>query len=89
MHKQWRLIVRCALAGLAVAILVFAYLSFNGEFNSTLYSACAILCPPSLLCIPFSDAMKSKAGMVAVWLIIGLANTGLYAAIGAAIGSVT
>ena len=52
MSKQSKLIVACAAVGLIVAVVVFMYVNFLGEFNGTLYAAFAILCPPSILCFP-------------------------------------
>ena len=87
MSKQWRLIVVCAAIGLAVTAVIFLYVDLDllGESDAGLYTAFAILCPPSLLCFPFSEVMKNKAGFYAIWLLIGLANAGLYAIVGAAI----
>jgi hypothetical protein len=85
MSKQWRLIVRCAILGFLVSALIVLYLDVSGEFDASLYTAFAILCPPSLLCIPFSEIMKHRSSFYAAWLMIGLANAGLYAVIGAAI----
>jgi hypothetical protein len=85
MSKQWRLIAVCAMLGLAVAAMIFLYINLSGEFYADLYTGFAIICPPSLLCFPFSEVMKHKAGFYAIWLLIGLANAGLYAIIGAAI----
>ncbi len=83
--KGWQLITGFAVFGLVVAALIFLYLILVGEFDASLYTAFAILCPPSLLCIPFSDAMKDKAGLYAIWSLIGLINSGLYAVLGAAV----
>ncbi len=85
MSKPSRLILGFAAAGLAVTALIFSWLKFIGEFDGTLYTAFAIVCPLALLCIPFSEIMKDKIGFYTIWLLIGLANTGLYAIVGAAI----
>lgn len=71
--------------GLLVTALIVLYIDLSGEFDVHLYTAFAILCPPSLLCFPFSEAMKDKGGFYAIWSLIGLANAGLYAVIGAAV----
>jgi len=81
--RDWRLITSFAVFGLVVAVLIFLYLYRVGEFDATLYSAFAILCPPSLLCIPFSEAMKDKRIFYATWSLIWITNSGLYAVIGA------
>ena len=60
-------------------------ITVSGELDATLYAAFAILCPPSLLCIPFSEAMKDKGSFCAIWSLIGITNSGLYAVIGAAV----
>jgi hypothetical protein len=83
--KDWRLITRFAVFGLVVAALIFLYQNLSGEFDASLYTGFAILCPPSLLCIPFSDAIKDKVGLYAIWSLIGLINSGLYAIVGAAV----
>jgi len=85
MSKQWRLIVGCAGLGLAVTAFIFSYVNFWGEFDTTLYNAFVILCPPALVCIPLSEAMKHEGDLYAIWALIGLTNSGLYAIIGAAV----
>ena len=85
MDKDWRLIGSFAVFGLVVTALIFLYLYRVGEFDATLYTAFAILCPPSLLCISFSEAMKVKGSFYAIWSLIGITNSGLYAVIGAAV----
>ena len=85
MDKEWRLITSLAVFGLVVAALILLYLNLVGEFDATLYTAFAILCPPSLLCIPFSEAMKDKGSFYVIWSLIGITNSGLYAVIGAAV----
>jgi hypothetical protein len=85
MDKDWKLITSLAVIGFVVAALIFLYLNLSGEFDATLYTAFAILCPPSLLCIPFNEAMKDKGTFYAIWSMIGIVNSGLYAVIGAAV----
>jgi len=84
MDTDSKLIWRFAVIGLVVSTLVFAYIQLFGFFDATLYTLFAAVCPPSLLCIPFSDVMKEKGSSYAIWVLIGLTNTGLYAVIGAA-----
>jgi hypothetical protein len=71
--------------GLAITALIVAYIDFSGVFDVPLYNAFVVLCPPSLLCIPYSEVMKDKSGFYFVWSFIGLVNSGLYAVIGAAV----
>jgi hypothetical protein len=85
MSKQWRLILVCAALGLGVTTLIVLYIDLSGEFDTGLYTTFAILCPPSLLCFPFSEVMKGRTGFYAIWSLIGLANSALYAIIGAAV----
>ena len=85
MDKDRKLVTSFAVVGFVVAALILLYLNLSGQFNASLYTAFAILCPPSLLCIPFSEAMKDKGGFYAVWSLIGITNSGLYAVIGAAV----
>src|ERR1700738_2879095 len=85
MSKSSRLILGSAALGLAVAALILLWLKFVGEFDATLYTAFAVVCPPALLCIPFSEMMKERVGFYAIWLMIGLTNSGIYAVIGAAV----
>jgi hypothetical protein len=75
MSKQSKLIVACAAVGLIVAVVVFMYVNFLGEFNGTLYTAFAILCPPSILCIPLREVMKEKIAFWALWSLISAANS--------------
>jgi hypothetical protein len=70
--------------GLLISVLIFLYLKFVGEFDSTLYTAFAILCPPALICFPVSDAMTEKSVFYGIWFLSGAANSGLYGVIGAA-----
>jgi len=82
MSRQSRLISWCAGLGLAISVLIFLYMYFVGQFDATLYTGFAVICPPSLLCIPFSEALKTKSGLAVVWLFIGITNSGIYAVIG-------
>jgi hypothetical protein len=85
--KDWRLISGSALCGLLVAALILVYVKVSGEFDATLYTAFVIFCPPSLLCAfsPFSEAIKDKGSFYAIWSLIGITNSVLYAVIGAAV----
>jgi hypothetical protein len=83
-ERESRLIAHFASVGLLTSVLVFLYLKFVGEFDSTIYTAFAILCPPALVCIPLSEAMKEHYVFYGTWFLIWAANAGLYAVIGAA-----
>ena len=85
MNKQRKLIAGCAALGFLIAAFFFVFVGLLGIVDGTFYTAMVILCPPSLLSIPLSEAMKDKSGFYAICLLIGLLNSGLYAAIGAAI----
>ena len=75
MSKQSKLIVACAAVGLIVAVVVFMYVNFLGEFDGTLYTAFAILSPPSILGIPLREVMKEKIAIWALWSLISAANS--------------
>jgi len=47
--------------------------------------AFVILCPPSLLSIPFLDAEVGTSGFYFLWTFIGILNAALYAAVRALI----
>jgi len=85
MSKQWKLIGVCAAVGLLVAAFFFIFVGILGIVDGTLYTAMLVLCPSSLLSIPFSEAMRDKSGFYVICLLIGFLNSGLYALIGAAI----
>jgi uncharacterized membrane protein YGL010W len=85
MSKQWKLIVACAALGLLIAAFFFIFVGVLGIVDGTFYTAMVVLCPPSLLSIPLSEVMKDKSGFYFICLLIGFLNSGLYAAIGAAI----
>ena len=82
MKRESKLIARFAVIGLLVSVLVFLSLKFFGEFDSTLYQAFAILCPPALICIPLSEVMKEHRVFYGIWFLIAGANSGLYGVIG-------
>jgi hypothetical protein len=84
MNTNSRLIAIFAAMGFLISVLVFAYVEFVGVFEGTLYTGFVVLCPPSLLRIMLNEVMNDKFGFYAIWLLIGLLNSGLYAVIGAA-----
>ena len=63
MTKQWKLIAACAALGLLIAAFFFVFVGILGIVDGTLYTAMSVLCPPSVLSIPFSEAMKDKGGL--------------------------
>ena len=85
MSKQWKLIAACAALGLLIAAFFVILVGILGSDDGTVYTAILVLCPPSLLAIPFSEAMREKSGFYVICLLIGFLNCGLYALIGAAI----
>lgn len=85
MDRDWRLITGFAVLGFVLAAFIFLYINFVGEFDGDLYTGFAVLCPPALLCFPFSEVMKDKNGLYAIWSLIGFLNSGLYAAVAAAV----
>lgn len=86
MSKQWKLIAACAALGFLVAGFFFIFVGVLGIVDGTFYTAMLVLCPPSLLAIPFSEAMRDKSGFYVSCLLVGFLNSGLYALVGAAIG---
>ena len=84
MNKQWKLISGCAPLGLLITGFLFVFVGVLGTVDGTLYTAMVILCPASMLSIPFSEAMKDKNGFYVICLSTGLLNSGLYAVVEAA-----
>ena len=85
MNKQWKLIGGCAALGMLIAAFFFIFVGILGIVDGTFYTAMLVLCPPSLLSIPFSEVMRNRSGFYAICLLIGFLNSALYAVIGAAI----
>ena len=89
--RERRLIVGLSLLGLAITASIYGATLFL-PFSETPSRAelfvggvSIVLCPPSLLTIPLFDADPHTTGGAALWLVIGLLNSALYAAIGALI----
>ena len=78
MDKDWKLITGFAIFGLAVTAPI-AYMASSAILDFVVF------CPPILLSIPFSEVMKDKSGAYVIWPLIGLLDSGLYAAVGAAV----
>ncbi len=88
MSKDWRIILRFAMLGLATAASIYAYFAFlpgrTMDLDILVGGVSLILCPPSLLLLWCKDCELIKGGLAAAWSVIGLTNTVLYAIIGAA-----
>ena len=74
-----------------MAAVIWAYSELTDSsppkpFNSTLWTAFMILCPPSVLSIPLIDVEPGSSDFATMWLVIGLVNSGLYAVIGKIVG---
>jgi hypothetical protein len=92
MHKRRRLIIGLALFGLAITAAIYASIRFTPDAEPPSRAAIflgvisIILCPPSVLSVPLFDIDAYTAPGAILWLLIGLVNSGLYAAIGAILG---
>jgi hypothetical protein len=86
-NKQWRLITGCSLLGLLITAFFVVCIDLYA-LDLNLVVTFVILCPPSLLSSQFSQITRDSVGFYAIWLLIGIANAGLYAIIGAAIAGV-
>jgi hypothetical protein len=84
MDTDSKLIWRFAAVGLSVSTLVFACMPFFDSLDGNFLTVLVVLCPPSLLVLFLSEAIKGKSLVYATWALIGLSNAGLYAVIGAA-----
>src|SRR5258708_1689271 len=85
MTKQRKLIAACGALGLLVAAFFIIFVGILGADDGTFLTGMVVFCPPSLLAIPLSDAMKGKSGFYVICLLFAFLNSGLYAVIGAAI----
>lgn len=91
MPRLLKLIIRLAVLGLVLTIVIVAYLEFTNSTTSPplsnpLAAVFVILCPPSLLSIPFIDAEPGTGGFYFLWSVIALINAALYGGIGATVG---
>jgi hypothetical protein len=88
MSKDWRTIFRFAVLGLVIATVFFGLSEMDpapGSFVAlALGGATLLLCPGSLLFVLAIDIEPKTTGFAIMWLIIGLINFAVYAAIGAA-----
>jgi hypothetical protein len=81
MNKDWRIILRFAMFGLAIAPGVYSYFAFftlrTTNLDLGLGEASVIFCPPSLLFLRCPDCgFRSGIGVV-IWSTFGLINAGL------------
>jgi hypothetical protein len=92
-RKRRRLIIGLALLGLAITAAIYASIPFTPYSEPPSGTTIAlgfvsiILCPPGLLTVPLFDIDAYTPGGAVLWLLIGLINAGLYAVIGALVGS--
>ena len=90
-RKRRRLTIALAAMGFVMAAVIWAYSELTDSsppkpFNSTLWTAFMILCPPSVLSIPLIDVEPGSSDFAIMWSVIGLVNSGLYAVIGMIVG---
>ena len=90
MSRGKRFAIRFAIFGMAITAVFFAYLELTDPYNrsETLEWVLSVLCPPSVLSLFLVDVfLDQHSAMGAIgWFIIGLFNTGLYAAVGRIVG---
>ncbi len=88
MSRGKRFAIRFAIFGMAIATVFFAHLELSDPYNrsETLQWVLFVLCPPSVLSIYLLDVDKHSAMGFIGWFIIGLFNSGLYAAVGMVVG---
>lgn len=88
MSKDWRIILRFATLGLAVAAGIYAYFAFftarSTDLDIVVGEMALVLCPPSILCFWFCGHDTARGPAAAMWFAIGPMNAALYALIGAA-----
>jgi hypothetical protein len=89
MSRGRRFEIWFAIFGMAITAAFFAYLELSDPHNrsETLGWVITVLCPPSVLSL-FVDIFLDQhtANGFFGWFIIGLLNSGLYAAIGKVVG---
>jgi hypothetical protein len=93
MEKPWeqsRYMLVFAVAGLAVAALFVAYqvLTDSSPPNLPVFTIFMLLCPGSLVLLPFMciDCETGTVGFYFLWILAGVANSVLYLAMGAIVG---
>jgi hypothetical protein len=90
MRKDWKIILGFATIGFVITTSIVAYQVLTDSNPPPVLSmpelvAFIILCPPSLLTVPFIDAETGTGGFYFIWFFVGLINAALYAVVGAQI----
>jgi drug/metabolite transporter (DMT)-like permease len=92
MPKRKQLIIGLAALGLAITAISWAYNAYSDYSRPmdakrfALVSTLVVLCPPSLLSIPFWETEPDTPPGIIIWLVIGVMNAALYAGIGTLVG---
>jgi hypothetical protein len=80
---------------MAATVVLATYLVLTSSTTSApkpmgdrLFTTFVVVCPASLLSIPFIDAETGTGAFYILWAGIGLVNAALYAGLGAAAGYV-
>jgi len=90
MRKPWQVILGSALFGFAITAISYVYydsVDYTKPMNGIkfwLATMFLVLCPPSLLSVLCIDCEVGTGAGIFMFSIIGLLNSGLYAALGAA-----
>ena len=91
MSRRRQFIIGLAVFGLAITAFIYASATFIPDSEPPsrteifLGVLSIILCPPSLLSVALFDIDAYTIPGAILWLIIGLINSGLYAAVGVVI----
>ena len=86
-----RFVARFAVLGLVIAFVFWAYNASNDHtkpmnyFHAAVTVGFVVLCPPSILSIPFWEPDPDSLPGIVIRSVIGLLNSALYAAIALAI----
>ena len=93
MPKLLKVVLSLAALGLAVTVVIAAYLALTlsaaspvPPLSDRLFATFVILCPPSLLSIPIIDAEPGTGAFYFLWSVIGLINAVLYGGVAAVVG---
>ena len=88
-RKRRKLMFGCGMFGLAVAVIFWvysAYQDYSQPMNGSHFGLTAllvVLCPPSVLSIPFGETEPDSIRGIVIWFVIGLINYAVYTGIGA------
>src|SRR4029077_11514785 len=91
-RKRWQLVITVAALGLMIGAAYWAYAAFKDytrpmDLKNAIFTAIlTILCPPSLLSIPFWETEPDQTPGMIIWGIIAVLNCWLYGKIGAVVG---